>query len=135
MTLESGVKTPKTQKSEFYVPDDFYFEKPEPKSVVKKAEKKTSQITKRRAGDTNKYSYWAENYPDYVVIKKEGYFWTTRDESAEVLRDQLGYKLGESAGHPITGSPKLETITDALKKARIQYIAVEDGEIVDSYED
>lgn len=135
MTLESGVKTPKTQKSEFYVPDDFYFEKPEPKSVVKKAEKKTSQITKRRTGDTNKYSYWVENYPDYVVIKKEGFYWTTRDESAEVLHDQLGYKIGESFGHAVTGSPKLEAITDALKRARIQYIAIEDGEIVDQYEE
>ena len=134
MKLESVSEAPKTQESDLYIPDDFYFEKTEPKSVEKKPEKKAPS-TRKKSGDTNKYSYWVENYPDYVVIKKEGFYWTTRDESAEVLHDQLGYKIGESFGHAVTGSPKLEAITDALKKARIQYIAVEDGEIVDSYED
>ena len=44
MKLESVAEAPNTQKSEFYIPDDFYFDKPETKSVEKKPEKNDKSL-------------------------------------------------------------------------------------------
>jgi hypothetical protein len=66
-----------------------------------------------------------------VIIKKEGAFWTTRGESAEVLNKVLGYKLGGKPGSYMTGSPAIEPIVHGLSSHEINYIVIEDGEIVD----
>jgi len=80
---------------------------------------------------SNTYAWWANQYPDYVVIKREGAFWTCRGESAETLSELLGYRLGGSDANPMTGSPNLDPITDGLRENRISYIVVEDGDIIE----
>ena len=98
-----------------------------PKLVKPTVAKKTSGYDRRK----NTYAYWALEYPDYVVIKREGAFWTCRGESAETLSEVLGYKLGGSADKPVTGSPNLDPMIYALKEHHISYIVVDDGEIVE----
>lgn len=124
MKLENGGEVPITQEI-----------KPKPKVEVKPAVKaKPAERPIRKAAakkGTNTYAYWAEEYPNHVVIKKEGAFWTTRGESAEVLNRILGYKLGGNPDNPITGSPTLDPIIYGLSRHEINYVVIEDGEIVD----
>ena len=86
---------------------------------------------KKRPAGKDTYASWADRYPNHVVIKKEGAFWTTRGESAEVLSRVLGYKLGGKPGNYVTGSPAIEPIVHGLSSHEINYIVIEDGEIVD----
>ena len=92
---------------------------------------KKTRILDNKASKNDTYAYWANKYPDYVVIKKEGYFWSCRGESAETVSDLLGYKLGMIKDVPFTGSPNLDNITDGLSSHKISYIAIEDGDIVE----
>lgn len=80
---------------------------------------------------SNSYSWWANKYPDHVVVKKEGAFWTCRGESAETLSELLGYRLGGSDASPVTGSPNLDPITEGLRENAISYIVVEDGVVIE----
>ena len=99
------------------------------KPVIKKKQAvKNIYIDKKK----NTYTYWEQNYSNYVVVKKEGSFWTARGESAEILNDILGYKLGGNPDRPMTGSPSLDPIVSALKKTGYDYIVVEDAQIIDS---
>ncbi len=76
------------------------------------------------------YKEWQEEYPDYIVLKKEQYFWTARGEGAETLSSLLGYKLRKGYDQPFTGGPSLDIIAGALKHKGIKFIAVVGGEIV-----
>ena len=80
---------------------------------------------------TNTYAYWAATYPDYVVVKREGAFWTCRGESAETVSELLKYRLGGSSEKPVTGSPNLNPITEGLRDNAVSYIVVEDGMITE----
>lgn len=120
MQLESGAEVPIRKVS---------------KAVVNTPVTKVKTIPKRsktsRAGNKNTYAYWANEYADYVVIKKEGAFWTCRGDSAETVKEILGYKLGGNPDKPVTGSPNLDSMVDGLNRHQISYIVVEDGEIID----
>ncbi len=70
-------------------------------------------------------------YPDHVVVKKEGKFWTCRGESARTVSYLLGFNLGGKPDNPMTGTPRLEAITDGLKDNFVSYVVVENGEIID----
>ena len=96
-----------------------------PKPVVK------SVRPRKRTTDKNKYTYWEEAYPDCVVIKKEGAFWTTRGESAKTLAEVSNFRLGGIPDRPVTGSPNLDGIMNVLDRNDIKYIVVENEEIVD----
>lgn len=124
MALESGEKVNISEeilvaKSEIHPP---------------KVVKNNNSLTSKKAGNNNSYAYWALAYPDHVVVKKEGAFWTCRGESAETVSDLLGYRLGGSTDKPVTGSPNLEPITEGLRANAISYIIVEDGMIVEQRE-
>lgn len=120
MQLESGAEVPIHKVS---------------KAVVNTPVTKVKTIPKRsktsRAGNKNTYAYWANEYADYVVIKKEGAFWTCRGDSAETVNEILGYRLGGNPDKPVTGSPNLDSMVDGLNRHQISYIVVEDGEIID----
>ncbi len=75
------------------------------------------------------YSYksWTNYYPNAIVIKKEGYFWTCRGESAEKIHEILGFKLGYDGSGAITGCPNLNRMVAALKKRKINYVVIENG--------
>ena len=85
---------------------------------------------KKKAGKDT-YAYWAEEYPDHVVIKREGAFWSCRGESAQIVSRELGYRLGGNPSNPVTGTPNLDTMVAGLTKNAVSYIVVEDGEIID----
>ena len=119
MRLESGEEVPIQQKER-----PAALLKPAVTPVMKPEKKK------RQAGKET-YASWADRYPNHVVIKKEGAFWTTRGESAEVLSRVLGYKLGGKPGNYVTGSPSIEPIVHGLSNHEINYIVIEDGKIVD----
>ncbi len=119
MRLESGEEVPIQQKER-----PAALLKPAVAPVMKPEKKK------RQAGKET-YASWADRYPNHVVIKKEGAFWTTRGESAEVLSRVLGYKLGGKSGNYVTGSPSIEPIVHGLSNHEINYIVIEGGEIVD----
>lgn len=53
---------------------------------------------------------------------------TDEKESASRV---LGYKLGGKPGNYVTGSPSIEPIVHGLSNHEINYIVIEDGEIVD----
>ena len=119
MRLESGEEVPIKHETK---PDA----SPKPATApVKKPAKK------KKAAGKDTYASWADRYPNHVVIKKEGAFWTTRGESAEVLSKVLGYRLGGKPGNYMTGSPMIEPIVHGLSNHAINYIVIEDGEIVD----
>ncbi|MBR1471425.1 MAG: UvrD-helicase domain-containing protein [Lachnospiraceae bacterium] len=86
---------------------------------------------KKREADTSRYSYWADRYPDAVVIKKEGYFWTCRGEPAVIVNRLLGYRLGGSPSNPVTGSPNLDALVAGLVRNGESYVVIVDGEVID----
>ena len=104
------------------------------KQIVSRPIAKTKASPKRnkpvKTGNKSTYAYWANEYSDYVVIKKEGAFWTCRGESAETINEILGYRLGGSLEKPVTGSPNLDPMVDGLDRNQISYIVVEDDEII-----
>jgi hypothetical protein len=101
-----------------------------PAVVVKQPVRRSGTSGRRKPGKDS-YAYWAENYPDYVVIKREGAFWSCRGESAEIVNRLLGYRLGGSSSNPMTGTPNLDAMVAGLTRNGENYIVVEDGEIID----
>ena len=85
--------------------------------------------TIRTGKDT--YAYWAERYPDHVVIRHEYNFWRCRGESARKVNRYLGYKLGGNPAYPVTGTEYLELMLNGLIHYEISYIVIEDGKIME----
>ncbi|MCR5338853.1 MAG: ATP-dependent helicase [Lachnospiraceae bacterium] len=107
------------------------FVKPNNEPAVKKINKPAKA---RKTDGRNSYAYWAAKYPDHVVVKREGAFWTCRGESAITLSKLLGYRLGGSGEKPVTGSPHLEPITEGLRDNFVDYIVVVNGNIIEREE-
>jgi len=124
MRLESGAEVPVSKVAA---------QNANKSADMKKLIKRTKSKGNGTAGHVkrNSYAYWENEYPDYVVVKKEGAFWTCRGKSAEILNDILGYRLGGSSDKPVTGSPALEPITVGLNRNKVKYIVVEDCEITE----
>lgn len=78
----------------------------------------------------NSYNSWERLYPNYVVIKKEGYFWTCRGESAKRIHEIMNYKLVGAK----TGSPYLDRMVNALKIRKINYIVIDGSRAIDKGE-
>jgi len=94
---------------------------------------KGSSATKRQGNSV--YKQIMASYPEYVIIMKEGYFYSAHYESAYILNDVLGYKVGDNpALGPSTGGPVLAIIVNALRRAKISYIVVEDESITERYD-
>ncbi len=83
----------------------------------------------------NKYFDWTNLFPNHVVVRKEGYYYSARNESAQVLHEILGYKLGTIGTNTlITGCPIVEPIVEALVCNKINFIIIENNEITDKQE-
>ena len=83
----------------------------------------------------NKYFDWVRLFPNYVVVRKEGCYYSARNESAQILHEILGYKLGTiGTGTLITGCPIVEPIVEALVCNKINFIIIENNEITDKQE-
>lgn len=71
------------------------------------------------------YSDFENQYPGYVVISKEGYFYSAHNDSAVILSKVMGYKLGvDKFGRESTGGPNIEKIEKRLDTANYKYIVV-----------
>ncbi len=79
----------------------------------------------------NKKTYleWVAEYPNYVVIRLEGCFYTVKYEAAELIGDICDYSIGVFKGIPTTGSPIYEKMEEALKDNCINYIIIENDQI------
>ena len=79
----------------------------------------------------NKKTYleWVAEYPNYVVIRLEGYFYTVKYEAAELIGDICNYNIGVVKGIPTTGSPIYEKMEEALIDNCINYIIIENNQI------
>lgn len=75
------------------------------------------------------YLEWVAEYPNYVVIRLEGYFYTVKYEAAELIGEICGYNIGLINEAPITGSPICETMEEALIDNCINYIIIENERI------
>ncbi len=83
-----------------------------------------------------RYADWAKEYPDHLVLMRTGFFYSAWSRAAEVLNEVLGYKLVLSARRniPYTGGTSLDIILDSLERNCINYLVIEDGEIIDKKE-
>ena len=83
-----------------------------------------------------RYSDWAAEYPEYVVVKKMGYYYSSYGNSALILNELLGYKLVYTSKNNLayTGGTSRTKIEEALQSANISYIVVESEEIVAVYD-
>lgn len=97
----------------------------EPQTNPKKEKKKSNRNKKPTS-----YAYWEERYPNHVVVKKEGYFYSAHGQSAVILSGVMGYKLGGSEEKPVTGSPAVEDIIRGLTEAEQKFVVIDKGKIV-----
>lgn len=96
---------------------------------VKQKKEKKEPAQKSAKNSKKKYADWVEEYPDTVVIRKEGYFYTTRGACAEIVAKITSYELGTGLS-PVTGTPKVEGLITALTEQHINYIVIEHDEVV-----
>ena len=77
-----------------------------------------------------KYKRLEEKYPGFIILQKERFMYVARGESADVLRDILGYEIVEpEEGERYTGGPDAIKIENALENFGYNYIVSESGEI------
>ncbi len=90
-------------------------------------EEKEEPVTNNK----KKYSQWVEEYPDFVVIRKEGVFYIVRGDSARIIGEITNLILSES-DNPVTGTPGLQTMTRVLMVNEINYVVIEDEKVVEN---
>ena len=63
------------------------------------------------------YADFEKQFPDYIIIRKEGCFYETYRKSAKVLSRELEYKLYEDCyGRLTAGGPDCEKIMRILRR-------------------
>ena len=78
------------------------------------------------------YFEWADEYPDYVVLRKEGWLWRTKEESAFVLANVMDYQIMEREnGIREAGSRYLDKIQAELIDKHINHIVIHSNNVVD----
>ena len=84
-----------------------------------------------RIAMSNRYRNLEEQFPNFVILQKEGFMYTARGESADILRDILGYEIVEPdfGRRRFTGGPDIIKIENALENFGYNYIVSESGEI------
>lgn len=77
------------------------------------------------------YCDYEEKYPDSIILRKEGCFYTAHNESAEIISGMMNYRLGaDVSGKAITSGLSITKITDALDEMDYNYLVIEDDVIV-----
>ena len=80
------------------------------------------------------YMDFEKQFPDYIIIRKEGCFYETYRKSAKVLSRELEYKLYEDYyGRLTAGGPDCEKIMRILKAEDYNFLIIEDNKIVDGH--
>ena len=76
------------------------------------------------------YADFEKQFPDYIIIRKEGCFYETYRKSAIVLSRELEYKLYEDCyGRLTAGGPDCEKIMRILKAEDYSFLIIEDNKI------
>ena len=80
------------------------------------------------------YADFEKQFPDYIIIRKEGCFYETYRKSAKVLSREWEYKLYEDYyGRLTAGGPDCEKIMRILKAEDYSFLIIEDNKIVDGH--
>ena len=80
------------------------------------------------------YADFEKQFPDYIIIRKEGCFYETYRKSAKVLSRELEYKLYDDCyGRLTAGGPDCEKIMRILKAEDYSFLIIEDNKIVDGH--
>ncbi len=78
------------------------------------------------------YFDWVDEYPDYVVLRKEGWLWRAKEECAKVLANVSGYQIYErDNGIHEAGASRLEDIVDKLSAHNVNYVVIHFEEVID----
>ena len=80
------------------------------------------------------YSDFEKQFPEYIIIQKERFMYTTHGRSAEAFGFFMDYKVVKSNdGQAFTGGPDPDKICQVLKGQNISFILIEDHRIVDGH--
>ena len=91
-------------------------------------------------GDKMSYAEYENMYPETVVIRKEGYFYMVRNESAAVIHAFFHYRGWKSSTGMISigfSINALDSVCNKLEEESITYVVLDKGELVrgQNYED
>jgi len=80
------------------------------------------------------YRDFENQFPNYIILQKEGFMYTAHGRSAEVFAYAMDYKLVKTdEGLTFTGGPDPDKIARVLKAQDYNFIIVENHRIVDGH--
>ncbi len=83
---------------------------------------------------TPTYRDFEKQFPDYIILQKEGFMYTAHGNSAKVFAYAMDYKLVEPEdGLEFTGGPDPEKIANVLKAQDLSFLIVEDHKIINGH--
>lgn len=81
--------------------------------------------------DSISYAEYGNMYPDTVIIRKEGYFYMVRGQSAVVIHSFFSYRgWKSSSGEIAIGFTDLDKVCAKLSEEKITYAVFAKGEII-----
>jgi len=81
--------------------------------------------------DSMSYSEYGNMYPETVIIRKEGYFYMVRGQSAVVIHNFFSYRGWKSSNGDISiGFTDLDKVCTKLSEENITYAVFANGEII-----
>ncbi len=80
------------------------------------------------------YRDFERQFPEYIILQKEGFMYTAHGRSAEAFGFAMDYKVVKSDdGRSFTGGPDEEKICRVLTEQDLSFIVIEDHKIVDGH--
>ena len=80
------------------------------------------------------YRDFEKQFPDYIILQKEGFMYTAHGKSAKAFAYAMDYKLVEDRdGVSFTGGPDPAKIGNVLQAQDLSFIIVENHRIVDGH--
>ena len=81
------------------------------------------------------YKDWENEFPSYVIIRKEGYFYAAHNSSAVAINRVIGYKIFiDEYGRETIGGSSLKKIEASLKHHGIRYVVVGGNTIISRFD-
>lgn len=81
-----------------------------------------------------KYSDFERQFPEYLILKKEGCFYMAYNRSAQVLSYAMDYALSTDIyGRQVTGGPDIMKIMNVLTAEDFNYLVIENNKVVDGH--
>ena len=84
----------------------------------------------------NRYDYLNTQYPQHVVLMKEGQFYCMRKESAYIIHEILKFRMYIARGEFCTGCPAttLSRVVRSLKEHEVNYVIMNRDEVEEHME-